>query len=113
MPLDFDAIANETAAEVTAQEVDPSIEVWVTICYEDEHGRELPPYRTEMSPTVKVEGLGSGQPAQDFALSLYRGTISDNIKALIRSQQPGFNVIKGGPDYPVRVKSIEVEYAAR
>lgn len=106
----FDERADEFIVRVRAAEIGPSTEVWLIYYCIDQNGNELPPIRSELEPSMKVEWPDDAAAAAQFAESLHVGIICDNINSLVRGLGDGLTRLHDGPPNPVYVRDVEIEF---
>jgi hypothetical protein len=104
---EFASVADEFEARVRAANISGTTEVTLVYRCVNEQGQELPPVRTSLVPTTKVEGLGPDGPA--FAAAIHRDTILGNIDSLVRHAPKGLVRLRDAPQIPLRIIGFDLE----
>jgi hypothetical protein len=104
----FEHLVDKYSGQIKAAEISGSTDVVLIFHWTDEAGIPVSANRESLVPSIKVEGFGAGEAAQNFARSMFVGTILDNLKRRILDTPDGPILLPGWPA-PVQLRDIELE----
>lgn len=105
----FAALADEFVSRIRAASVGPATEVVLIYHCLDQADRHVPPVRMALEPITTVRFPGSQEAAKQFASSMHVGAIIDNITSLVRHASAELMMLRGGPEFPVKVRDFSLE----
>jgi hypothetical protein len=109
MGLKFQHLVQEFSDQVKAANISQETEVFLDVYREDENGVHVATAHEPITTLVqvKVEGRSPGDAENAFALSIYRGTILDNLKRAILDLPDSLVMMRGWPT-PIRIYKMEL-----